>query len=179
MTDTETQSQQGSPFWRFSLQFYDQPAVADACIALQDRAGIDVDLLLFLFWQATRQRALSPAEIAALDASVGAWRDATVVPLRAVRRALKTLPTLVEADAAEAFRNRIKAVELEAERLQQEAMYALAQSPPLGRDHPSPAEAARVNIAAYETMRAVAFPTAARDRLLAAFAAMHPEGKGE
>ena len=38
-------SAQGSPFWRFSLRFYRQPKVADACIALQEEAGVDVNLL--------------------------------------------------------------------------------------------------------------------------------------
>ena len=47
-----TPSSQGSPFWRFSLQFYRLPKVADACIALQEEAGVDVNLLLFLLWQA-------------------------------------------------------------------------------------------------------------------------------
>src|SRR5882724_8320075 len=53
-------------------------------------------------------------------------------------------------------------------------MYALAASMPLGRalglDASSPVEAARSNVAAYETMRAVAFPTAAVDTVLTAFA---------
>ena len=57
-TDTPTPSQ-GSPFWRFSLRFYRVPKVADACIALQEEAGIDVNLLLFLLWQATSKRAMS------------------------------------------------------------------------------------------------------------------------
>ena len=43
----------GSPFWRFSLRFYRLPEVADACITLQEQAGVDVNLLLFLLWHAT------------------------------------------------------------------------------------------------------------------------------
>src|ERR1700754_3361125 len=113
MANTEAQTLQGAPFWRFSLQLYRQPGVADACIALQEAAGIDVNLLLFLLWQATRQRALSPEEVAALEARIGPWREATVVLLRAVRRALKSPPALVAPATAEAFRTRIKAVELE------------------------------------------------------------------
>src|SRR5687767_2126598 len=132
-------SSQGSPFWRFSLAFYRQPNVADACIALQEEAGVDVNLLLYLLWQAQQRRQLSPADVAAIEARIGPWRDATVIPLRSVRRALKSPPALVAPPAAEAFRNRIKAVELEAERLQQEAMYAL---PPLGQEAPAAAEAA-------------------------------------
>ena len=168
MSDTAPSSP-GSPFWRFSLQFYRLPKVADACIALQEEAGVDVNLLLFLLWHAKQRRRLSAADVAALEAQVAPWRDLTVIPLRGVRRALKSPPALVAAPAAEAFRNRIKAVELEAERLQQEAMYALA---PLGTDAASPDEAARANIAAYESMLSVRFPQAASETLLAAFAAM-------
>lgn len=175
MTNTETPFPPSSPFWRFSLRFYRQPAVADACIALQEGAGVDVNLLLFLLWQAAQRRALTAADITALDGRIGAWRDAAVVPLRAVRRALKSPPALVAAEVAEAFRTRIKAIELEAERLQQEAMYELACAAPLGRDAPSPGEAARFNIAAYETMRAVAFPEPVIDALLAAFANLEEE----
>lgn len=170
MTNADSTSAQGSPFWRFSLAFYREPAVADACIALQEGAGVDVNLLLFLLWQSMQCRALTAAEVAAMDQKVGPWRDAAVVPLRAVRRALKSPPALVAAGTAEAFRTRIKAVELEAERLQQEAMYELASTSPLGHDAPSPAEAARRNVAAYETMRGVAFPKPAVDTLLAAYA---------
>ena len=82
-------SSQGSPFWRFSLQFYRLPKVADACIALQEEAGVDVNLLLFLLWQARQRRRLSTADVAALEAKIAPWRDATVIPLRAVRRELE------------------------------------------------------------------------------------------
>jgi uncharacterized protein (TIGR02444 family) len=176
-TDTQsaTPSAQGSPFWRFSLRLYRAPGVGDACIALQEEAGVDVNLLLFLLWQATERRALTAADIEALDSTVGGWRDTAVIPLRNVRRALKSSPGLVAPNTAEAFRTRIKAVELEAERLQQEAMYALAVASPPGRDATSPVDAARANVAAYETMRAVAFPKAAVDTVLTAFAKLEGE----
>src|SRR5437764_10606198 len=131
MSSAEMQSK-GSPFWRFSLRFYREPGVADACIALQEEAGVDVNLLLFLLWQATRGRELSPGEVADLERRIGPWREMTVVPLRNVRRALKSPPGLVAVQTGEAFRTRIKAVELEAERLQQEAMFEIARTSPLG-----------------------------------------------
>jgi uncharacterized protein (TIGR02444 family) len=170
MTQTATETTQGSPFWRFSLRLYRAPGVADACIALQEGAGVDVNLLLFLLWQATQRRALTDADVAALEQQIGGWRDTAVIPLRNLRRALKSPPGLVAAGTAEAFRTRIKAVELEAERLQQEAMYELAAGSPLGRDATSPAEAARRNVAAYASMRSVDFPGAAVDTILAALA---------
>ena len=171
MSDTGPSSQ-GSPFWRFSLHFYRLPKVADACIALQEEAGVDVNLLLFLLWHARQRRRLTTAEVVALDGKIAPWRDAAVIPLRNVRRALKSPPALVEASTAEAFRNRIKAVELEAERLQQEAMYALA---PLGAEVASSDEAARSNVAAYQDRLGVPFPRGANATLLAAFASIPEE----
>jgi len=78
MTAPESPSS-GSPFWRFSLRFYRQREVADACIALQEEAGVDVNLLLFLLWHATQKRTLSPAQIAELERRIAPWRDTTVI----------------------------------------------------------------------------------------------------
>ena len=169
MTDAETKPQ-GSPFWRFSLRFYRQPGVADACIALQEGSGVDVNLLLYLLWQATQRRAFAAADVASLESQIGPWREATVIPLRGVRRALKVPPALVAAGTAEAFRTRIKAVELEAERLQQEAMYELAA--PAGPELASPEAAARASVAAYETICAAPFAKPAVETLLNAFVVM-------
>ena len=174
-TPTAQGSSQGSPFWRFSLRLYRATGVGDACIALQEEAGVDVNLLLFLLWQATQRRALTAADVKSLDETIGGWRDTAVIPLRNVRRALKSAPGLVDPNTAEAFRTRIKAVELEAERLQQEAMYALAATMPPVRDATSPVEAARANVAAYETMRGGVFPKAAVDTVLTAFAKLEGE----
>ena len=169
MADTETKPQ-GSPFWRFSLRFYRQPGVADACIALQEQSGVDVNLLLYLLWHATQRRVFAADEIAAIESRIGPWREATVIPLRGVRRALKTPPSLVAAATAEAFRTRIKAVELEAERLQQEAMVELAA--PSGNELASSEAAARASVAAYETLCPAPFAQGAVETLLKSFIAM-------
>ncbi len=159
-------SSAGSPFWQFSLRLYRLPKVADACIALQEEAGVDVNLLLFLLWQARQRRRLSAADVTTLDTQIAPWRDLTVIPMRRMRRALKSPPGLVAPPAAEAFRNRIKAVELEAERLQQEAMYALSA---LGADDSEPDAAARANLAAYEASLHVRFSQPVVTTLLDAF----------
>jgi uncharacterized protein (TIGR02444 family) len=172
MSATEAQSSQGSPFWRFSLRFYRQPKVADACIALQEEAGVDVNLLLFLLWHATLGRTLSLIEVGEVETRIGPWRDATVIPLRTVRRALKSPPALVAPATAELFRTKIKAVELEAERLQQEAMYELARPSPLGQPAASLEEAARANIAAYAAIAGALFSKDAVETLLAALAGL-------
>jgi hypothetical protein len=115
---------------------------------------------------------LTVAEAEGLERRIGAWRDMTVIPLRALRRALKSPPPLVAGATAELFRTKVKAVELEAERLQQEAMYQLANESALGREASSPEQAARANIAAYEALCRGTFPKPAIETLLTALAAL-------
>jgi len=165
---TESAAASETPFWRFSLHFYRQAGVAEACIALQDECGVDVNLLLFLLWLAAGRRQLSAANVKELDAAVGDWRQLTIVPIRDMRRKLKGVATLIETNKQEAFRTKIKAIELEAERLQQEALYSRSRSAPLGHEV-APAAAARANLAAYEQVLAVRFPKTALDRLGSAF----------
>ncbi len=169
MTDPATTAE--TPFWRFSLKFYRQPAVSEACIVLQDEFGVDVNLLLFLLWLASDDRQLSADEVRMLDDNVRDWRNLTIVPIREVRRKLKGAATLVDPDTQEAFRNKVKAVELEAERLQQEALYAFAKSGPLGTEA-LPAVAALANIAAYESVLGINFPKSSVAVLANAFAAV-------
>jgi uncharacterized protein (TIGR02444 family) len=169
MAEEPTQGAQDSPFWRFSLRFYRNPEVAAACIALQDEAGVDVNVLFFLLWNATLKRTLPQAAIAELDARIGAWRNAAVIPLRELRRALKVPPPVVAPGAAEAFRTRVKAVELEAERLQQQTMYALTPSLPFAGADTAMA-AASASIDGYAAVSAKPFPSAAVATILAAFA---------
>ena len=147
MNDTQTQTET-TPFWRFSLRFYRQSGVSDACIALQDDCGVDVNLLLFLFWLAADGQLLSADEVRKLDDQVRDWRNLTIIPIRDTRRKLKGARTLVDPGKQEAFRNKVKAIELDAERLQQEALYAFTRSGPLGTQAAPPA-AARGNVAAY------------------------------
>jgi len=157
-----------TPFWRFSLHFYRHPGVSEACIALQDDCGVDVNLLLFLLWLADDGQLLSADEVKKLDDQVRDWRNLTIIPIREVRRKLKGARTLLDAGKQELFRNKVKAVELEAERLQQEVLYAFAQSGPLGQQA-APSAAARGNVSAYERIMNVTFPRSAVDVLLGAF----------
>ncbi len=142
--------------------------MAEDCITLQEECGVDVNLLLFLLWHAGEGRRLTVADVERLEAEIAPWRGMTVVPLRTIRRALKSQPALVEPGRAEAFRTRIKAVELEAERLQQEAMYAGLHGRLLGEGASSVRDAAAINIAAYASICRVEFAGPAVETLLAA-----------
>ena len=170
MSEPENQTST-TPFWRFSLHFYRQAGVSDACIALQDECGADVNLFLFLMWLAAGSRQLSEADVKTLDDKVRDWRNLTIIPIRDARRKLKGAPTLVEPGKQEAFRTKVKAIELEAERLQQEALYAFTKTGPLGAQAAPPA-AARANVAAYQRVVGQNFPKQATDHLIAAFDAI-------
>lgn len=169
MSDAQTAEKTATtPFWRFSLKFYGQPGVSDACIALQDGCGIDVNLLLFLFWLASERQMLSADEVKKLDATIKSWRELTIIPIRDTRRKLKGAKTFVDPAKQEALRDKVKAVELEAEKLQQEALYAFTQTGPLGKPS-EPQAAARGNVAAFERAMGASFPKASVDVLVNAF----------
>jgi uncharacterized protein (TIGR02444 family) len=158
-------SGQPSPFWTFSLSFYRQGGVSEACLDLQDRCGVDVNIVLFLLWTATLRRRLEANETRALADKVRGWQNDVVVPIRNLRRFLKTPPPLLDEGTAELFRTKVKAVELESERLQQEAMFAL--TPGLHYEFAdSVEEAARTNLANYQSVTGQQFAIAAIETLV-------------
>jgi uncharacterized protein (TIGR02444 family) len=156
-----------SAFWRFSLRFYALPEVAAACLALQDEAGVDVNLLLFLLFLADGGRAVTRDDVARLDAEIAPWRTEVVEPLRALRRRLKTGIGQVLPAQGEGLRTMVKKVELEAERLEQGRLenHALGLGKPVSRE-----AASRINVAAYADYIG-RFPAGPRDVVLAAFSA--------
>ncbi len=124
--------------WAFSLEFYRRNGVPEACIALQDAHGADVDMMLFALSCARRRRRLVATELDAIDAAVVAWGKTVVQPLRLATHALKPAPLhLFDPAAASALRERLLSAEIEAGRQQQAAMEALA--PTLGDAEPGPA----------------------------------------
>jgi uncharacterized protein (TIGR02444 family) len=118
-----------NPFWDFSLALYRRGGVAEACLALQDRHGLDVNLLLYCLWAGSRGHRLDAGEIDALSAAAGPWHEAVVEPLRAARRWLKDQKS-APPGPAEALRQAIKARELEAEAIEQGILHDRMVIPP-------------------------------------------------
>ena len=137
-----------SPFWRFSLRFYALDGVAPACLALQDEGGADVNVLLLLLYLAEERLLMTAADTGRLDATIAVWREEAVKPLRALRRRLKMGIGGIPPAAAESFRNQIKKVELEAERLEQAFLEREAASLRLAQAQTREA-AAEANLSAY------------------------------
>jgi uncharacterized protein (TIGR02444 family) len=109
--------------WAFALAIYARPGVAEACLALQNEAGVDVMMLLMVTFAAVRHRILlTPEEIKALDDSCRPWREQIVWPLRTIRAGLKSGPLPAPSSETEQFRAKIKAIELAAEKLQNQCL---------------------------------------------------------
>ena len=128
----------GEALWRFSLAFYARPGVAEALIALQDRAGCDANVILFALWRGlVHGHRLEHAELMAAEAAVGPLRRAVIEPLRRMRRGLKA-----DSDAdIQALRRRVAALELVAERRAQSRLAATIAAPAVGGDGHAAVEA--------------------------------------
>jgi len=74
-----------NPLWVFSLSVYAWPGVAEACLALQDRHGLEVNFLLAALWLADLGHDLAQDELAHLERETSPLRD-RVREARTVRR---------------------------------------------------------------------------------------------
>ena len=159
-----------SSFWEFSLAFYARPGVAPACLELQDNDGIDVNVFFFLLFVAARERAVTRDDVSRIDVLVKAWRESAVVPLRTLRRRLKSGIGPFSTTETDTLRSAVKRIELEAERIEQEWLERNVPIAAFGSLAASQLAAAQANVAAYgEFMGGLTgAPVAA---LLAAFAA--------
>lgn len=112
---------EASPFWRFSLAVYSRPEVPPACLTLQEMHGLDVNLLLYACFSGTRGRILTGQDLEILEAAAGPWHAQVVRPLRGARTWMKAQPM---GAAERALRERLKTLELEAERIEQDKLWA-------------------------------------------------------
>lgn len=113
--------------WNFAVRLYARPGVEDACLSLQE-AGGDVCLLLAGAWLQRRGVPCRQTYLEALLALAAPWQREVVTPLCQLRRHWRTS---AEADGELAsLRERIKQLELEAERLLLQRIETLAENWP-------------------------------------------------
>lgn len=126
--------EQPASFWNFSVRTYRKPGVADACLALQDRHGLDVNVLLFCCWFGCTRGVVDDRLWDRVLAFSEPWADNVVRPLRAVRTWMKhtgcTQPNISN-DECMKLREEIKRIELKAEQLQENTLQSLAEDSPL------------------------------------------------
>lgn len=151
------------PFWTWSLAIYGRPGVEQGLLELQDRHGLDVNMLLFACWLAVdRRRPLSINECKRLLAATADWRDNVIRPLRGIRRFLKSNSKSV---GAESLRAKVKRLELEAERVMQLKISAMSTHEDVcGEPASDPADAALIGLEA--CLAAAGIAATERDRYL-------------
>jgi len=126
-------------FWDYSVALYGRAGVEAACLELQQRHGIDVNLVLLCLWLGERGTALDGEMLARLCHAAGRWQGEVVRPLRAVRQRLKERisdrePNSVAGDwpgLATALRERVIALELDTEHLEQLHLARIVSSLPV------------------------------------------------
>lgn len=119
-----------SEFWDFTLAIYGKEGVSPAVIALQDRHGLDVDILLFCCWTASTSRgALDAGTIAKARGVADPWQAEVVNALRKIRRRVKDGFAGTPAGLPDALRKDILGREIDAERIEQMMLEAVAPAP--------------------------------------------------
>ena len=125
--------------WAFAVDIYARPGVAEACLKLQNEAGVDVMMFLMAAYAAVRHRILlTPPEIRKLEEACRPWREQIVRPIRAIRSKLKSGPLPAPNSETEQFRSQVKSIELAAERLQNHLLADRLPLRPAERDAVAP-----------------------------------------
>jgi uncharacterized protein (TIGR02444 family) len=117
-----------SPFWDFSLRLYARPGVAPSCLRLQERHGIDVNILFCCLWLGMEGQSATRRDVMRMVARVRTLHEHVVRPLRVARTALKRMLGSEAGEfhpAAGALRAAIKKSELDAEHLEQIMLSAM------------------------------------------------------
>jgi uncharacterized protein (TIGR02444 family) len=128
-----------TPLWHFSLAVYRREGVQDECLDVQERLGVDVNLLMFCAYVgAVESVALSDQEVADAAAAIGTWNADMVHALRQVRRTLKPWGAGGQGEisqVAEALRVKVKGADLEAERIEQAMLWVWLRARAAGWRH--------------------------------------------
>ncbi len=103
--------------WQYACQVYSQVGVEAALLNLQDEHGVDINVILQALWLAYEGIEWT---LACIPDDYYKWVKEQVIPIRTMRRRLKTDWVGLHGEGYEDFRQQVKKLELKAEQ------YALA-----------------------------------------------------
>lgn len=150
--------------WDWAREVYGRPGVEAACLALQDDHGQCVPFLLWRLWAGRDGGIPGPEALERAVVIARLWDHSVIQPLRAARRGLKAAAPGIADPGREALRTRVKADELQAERLLLEALEAV--DPGLSG---GPTDVLASLVAGSAAWSAHAAPISALDRLARSF----------
>jgi uncharacterized protein (TIGR02444 family) len=116
-------------FWSFSLEFYARPGISERLIDLQDRFGVDANVVMFCCWCGVSGRPpIDEAQLREAMAQTGVWQSDVVQRLRSLRRDMKAGIDGVSLSDSNPVREEIKRLEIECERIEQVSLAGLAHA---------------------------------------------------
>lgn len=119
-------TQETPGFWDWSLHLYGENDVQRSCLILQDRHGLDVNLVLWCIWAVSAGYGIIDDDtLAGGHAFATDWNAKVTGLLRNVRRNLRPAPAGTPLEWSEALRANTLEVELDAERVEQDFLQAL------------------------------------------------------
>lgn len=79
-------------FWQFSIDLYRNRDVENACLSLQNRHGLNVNLILFCCWAASESYGrLEKNDFHKAFAAINRWHEMVTLELRKLRRMVKKM----------------------------------------------------------------------------------------
>jgi uncharacterized protein (TIGR02444 family) len=168
------------PFWDYACAVYGREGVSPALIAMQDRHGLDVNILLLCLWVSHSGRGvLADGELDHVLAVSSSWNPEIVCGLRQLRVRLRDGVTNVPRTLSDAIRQRILDIEIDSEHVEQLALVAgLAGHEDTTRPVEQRFGDCLANLSLYFDRRGLVPAAADRDDLTTVLAAAFP-GIGE
>lgn len=114
-------------FWDWSLSAYKTKGVANTLLQLQDDHGLNINLLLWCVWAGKFYCELEDAAVLRITSDTAQWHEKITKPLRQTRQDIKILTIGIPPPEQDSLRRRIKTLELESERLEQNYLAALTR----------------------------------------------------
>jgi uncharacterized protein (TIGR02444 family) len=121
---------------QFAIAVHEADGVPASCVSLQDRFGLDVNVLLLAAYLGTVLRQMPTAEqLRSARALVDGWHGEVVRPLRGVRRMLKAGPAPAPSAETDAVRSQVAKAELDAELIELDVLdgWAAGLAPSAGQ----------------------------------------------
>ena len=119
---SQTSLKSAISLWDYAVEIYSRPGMSDLCLMFQDDYGADVSIILFISWCSAQGIRIDDQLLTRVEQSIGVWNRAMVVPLREIRRELTLNSGGMTRKTVSVFREKLKALELEAEHLELNAL---------------------------------------------------------
>lgn len=137
-------------FWVYSCAVYANEEVKAACLRMQDRFGLNVNVLLYCLYLGQQQKLINQEQFERLACTLSPWHENITRPLRQLRRKIKT-----HAASDLSVYNKITEAEIASEREEQNLIESALGRGETAREMDSPNAVTVQNLKRYCRSRGV------------------------